>query len=326
MPRGEVDHQPDQRFGLLFTVLAVGGTGGLVLWTWTVRDRLPDQIAHHWGSGGQATSTTDLTTILVMSVVLPLMTSLPLALAAVFGRQALALRRCLAAVSSFLVAFITVLIADSLRGQLGLEDGISSSPPGLGIGLGLLIGAGVALLAAAVVRNDPQDVTARKAAEPPPATAPRLAGLVTGPWEAPPTGIDTSALVTSLVALAAVTSWWLALLAPPLLVLSGLAARFRVRVDVEGLHATAVGRRIVHVPIVEVARAEVVDLDPFWEFGGWGLRVDVAGRVGIVTRKGPALRVVRGDGSEVLITIDEAQVAAATLNTLAEQRHADTTG
>lgn len=327
MARGGIDHQPDQRFGLLFALLAVGGPGGLALWTWSVRDRLPEQIAHHWGGDGQATSTADLRTIVVMSLVLPLMTSLPLAMAAMFGRQALALRRSLAGLSTFLVVFITVLIADSIRVQIGLEDGMQAAVPGFGIGMGLLLGAVLALVATAVVRNDPEDVAARRATRPPPDDVPRLDGPVTEPWEAPPTGIDTSALVTSLtgagvlVALATVTSWWLALLAPPILVFSGVAGRFRVRVDAEGLHARTLGRRILHVPVAEVARAEVIDLDPFWEFGGWGLRVDVAGRVGLVTRKGPAVRIVRGDDSEVLITVDDATLAAATLNTLAETLH-----
>jgi hypothetical protein len=66
--------------------------------------------------------------------------------------------------------------------------------------------------------------------------------------------------------------------------------------------------------------------DAFWEFGGWGRRVDVAGRVGLVTRKGPTVRIRRGDASEVLITVDDAGTAAALLNTLADVRPAAGSG
>ncbi len=327
MPRGNVDHQPDQRFGLAFTLLAIGFPGGLVAWIWSVRDRLPDQIAHHWGVEGQATSTTELRTIIAFAIVLPLMTGLPLGLAAAFGRQALALRRALAGTASFLIVFITVLLAGSLRVQLDLTDGMEAIVPSAGLAVGLALASLISVGMGLTVRDDPTDVEARRASAPPPATAPRSeADDDHRPWEAPPTGVDLSSLIGSLfaaglmVAVAAIASWWFILIALLILTLGGLAGRFRVRIDDQGLHVRVLGRRIVHVPTVEVARAEVMEVDPFWEFGGWGLRVDVAGRVGIVTRKGPALRVVRGDRSEVIITIDDADIAAAMLNGHADRR------
>jgi hypothetical protein len=47
----------------------------------------------------------------------------------------------------------------------------------------------------------------------------------------------------------------------------------------------------------------------------------VAGRVGLFTRKGEVLRVRRGDDSEVIVAVDDAEQPAATLNTLDEGRH-----
>lgn len=50
--------------------------------------------------------------------------------------------------------------------------------------------------------------------------------------------------------------------------------------------------------------------------------MDVRGWTGLIRRAGPALRVIRGDESEVLIIVDDAEVAAATLNAAADAHHA----
>ncbi len=50
-------------------------------------------------------------------------------------------------------------------------------------------------------------------------------------------------------------------------------------------------------------------LNPFWEFGGWGLRLDIAGRTGVVTRRGPAIRGSTGRRERVLVTVDGADLA-----------------
>lgn len=99
------------------------------------------------------------------------------------------------------------------------------------------------------------------------------------------------------------------------------AGRGRIRIDADGLRATTLGATVLRVPVEDVAAADVVEVSPFREFGGWGLRVDTAGRIGLVTRRGPAVRVRRGDDSEVLITLDDSHDAAATLNSLADRVH-----
>ncbi len=105
----------------------------------------------------------------------------------------------------------------------------------------------------------------------------------------------------------------------PLLVLGGMFGRYRVLIDEQGLAARAFGRDVLRVPLAEVAEADSVEVDPFWEFGGWGLRVDVAGRVGLVTRKGPSVRIRRADDTEVVVTVDDAATAAGLLNPLADR-------
>ncbi len=129
-------------------------------------------------------------------------------------------------------------------------------------------------------------------------------------------------LVVALGGLAVVLTWWLL----PVLVLVVVAllatVRFEVRIDHRGLQVTILGgRRMLEIPLEQIAGAEVARIDdPLRDFAGWGLRVDAAGRTGVVTRAGTALRVHRGDGSEVLITVDDAWDAAAVLNTLVDRR------
>jgi hypothetical protein len=100
----------------------------------------------------------------------------------------------------------------------------------------------------------------------------------------------------------------------------GAATRWRS----EPLSSRTLIVRFVHVPIAAVAQADVVEhLDLFWEVGGWGLRVDVHGRTGNASRAGEALRLVRGDDSELVLTVDDAATAAATLDTLADRHRTD---
>lgn len=121
-------------------------------------------------------------------------------------------------------------------------------------------------------------------------------------WESVLAAVAVSARVLALVigigflALAAMVSWWLLPLGVVVVVLLVCAGRVRIRIDSDGMRAVAFGPTVLPTPIEEIAAADVVDVDPLWEFGGWGLRIDTAGRAGLVTRKGPAVRVSEPNG------------------------------
>lgn len=139
MARGEVDHPIDVRFTLAFTLLAVVSLGGVATWMWSVRQRLPGPLARHW-SGGQADGFSELPAVLAMSVGLPLVVAVPMALVAIIGRSPVALRRVLGATSVFLLVFMAVLSADSVRVQVDLSDATAAPAPNAGLAAGLLIG------------------------------------------------------------------------------------------------------------------------------------------------------------------------------------------
>lgn len=89
-------------------------------------------------------------------------------------------------------------------------------------------------------------------------------------------------------------------------------ARYRVRVDHDGLLVRSVaGWPRVRVPLAEITGAEVVQVEPMAEFGGWGLRWGPDGRFGVVLRAGEGLLVRRRDGRSTTVTVDDAETGAA---------------
>lgn len=116
---------------------------------------------------------------------------------------------------------------------------------------------------------------------------------------------------------------WPMLFVPAFLFLVLLAtAHFTVTAGPRGLLVrSALGWPRFRVQLADIAKAGVVQVDPMPDFGGWGIRWVVGpnrkGRWGVVTRRGPALEVVRRDGRSVVVTVDEAATAAAVLETYA---------
>jgi len=100
---------------------------------------------------------------------------------------------------------------------------------------------------------------------------------------------------------------------------------FRVAAGPGGLSVrSVVGWPSFRIPTTEITRAGVVDIDPLSDFGGWGLHWVIGrsgkGRLGIVSRRGSALEVVRQDGRSFVLTIDDAATAAAVLETYAKEK------
>jgi hypothetical protein len=123
----------------------------------------------------------------------------------------------------------------------------------------------------------------------------------------------------AMVFVIAVTGLWI-FAAIPLLLLGLLLGTtvWSVRVDARGLEVrAALGWPRVRVPIDDVESAGTIDLVPLGEFGGYGLRLGLGGRLGVVTRGGEALEVQRRDGRAVVVTVDDAATAAGLLTAYA---------
>jgi hypothetical protein len=325
----EVDHRADTRLGWgAGAVVLLAGLGPAV-WALMVSDRLPSEVARHWGFGGEVTGTWPVTSQVLVLGTITVAVAAACAGVAVVGRQPLAVRRMLAGAGVWTAVVLGTGQVAALVGQLDLDDPFQAPSPGAGIAAGAVLGVVLAVGVASLAREPAHAVLAEA---PPPGDLPRLPEEVddqaTGDpeWRGAPATSRASLVVAGAVLAGCalpllVGTWWPLVLGATVLVPVVGLTRFHVEVDGDGVVARSGPMTLLRVPLEQVAGADVVEqLDPFWEFGGWGLRVDVHGRTGLVSRAGEALSVARADGSEVVVTVEDAAGAAATLNTLADRR------
>ncbi len=290
------------------------------------RSQLPAVVASHWGPNGvDATQSVDAylgsSALAVLGV------------AALLGGAGWFTppdgRRWLATLVAALAGLLGTLVYGLLLLQRGVTDPSTATAPGGVFVVGALAGAGLGGLAWAVNPVDPVDpVTPWRAGDRPtlPGHAPVLA---TSPGERVAWVGHTAAprwlgwVCVALVALACfcavVASPWAAL-GPALgIVLVVLVMRAVVVVDQHGLRVTSAGVLTwLTLPLDQVAHAEPSSLTAFREFGGLGMRYRPDARA-FVTRTGEALRVTQPDGSRTYVSMDDADQAAAVLNTLARR-------
>jgi hypothetical protein len=96
-----------------------------------------------------------------------------------------------------------------------------------------------------------------------------------------------------------------------------LFSSIRVSVAERGLtiHYGHLGWIRQRVPLARIARASAFQLQPL-SHGGWGYRgsLKLRGRVAVVVRSGSALRLELRDGTQLSVTVDDAETAARLLN------------
>lgn len=316
-----------RRFTLVALVIPVVVVVASIAGQLVLLPQVPPTIATHWGWTGRANGFSP-------SWLMPLVTALiggaiP---AAIFALGVGGLRRgdhgssyrLLGAVAVFIAVLVAGLGAATLGIQTGRADAAAVLPPLL------LPGVMIAALAAGAVgwaiqphapwRPTPGGTSAEVDVRP----GERVVWLQGVSLAR--AGVVVLSVVTVIGVAAAVP---VVLLADPaaswislgvvivLAVLFAVTLRYHVRVDPEGLTAvSAAGWPRVHVPIDDVMSAEVVQVSPMGEFGGWGIRRSAQGR-GVVLRSGEGVRVHRRDGQTLTVTVDDAATAAGLLNAYA---------
>lgn len=291
---------------------------------------LPDPAATHWGAGG-VDGYGPPVTYLWLAIGIGL--GLPLLLVTVtltMARQQWGVTaRFLGALALGLSGFSAVTTTGSTWMQRGLSDAADATDV-----LPVLVGAFCALLilsaAGWVLQPDVEatgPVTLKTTRLPSISAGERVVWMGTARMARGGLLIVGFACVvligvTAVMLLQAPGSAWI-----PLLVLAvvGLAlaatASFRVRVGADGLHVRSpLGFPRLHVPLDEITGVRAIECHPFAEFGGTGWRVGLDGRTGIVLRTGPAIEVDRRGAGAVVITVDGAETAAATLQAHLERR------
>lgn len=325
-PRAHVPHRlASTLLGLLLPAVVLGGAA-LVARSWF--PELPDPVASHFGARGPDEFVSAPSFVGQGLAIGAALAVGGWAIAVWLGRAAMVRRTgtATAAGGATLVAAATLTtlwiqrgLADATHAALGIWTTI------LPIVLGAAVGALVALLT-------PGDVP-MPATTPVPADAPQLA-LGTrerATWVHRITSLPLVAAAVAMVAVAVVTTVAAPSAAPAVapfllaLVVVVAHVRFTVTVDRRGLRVRSVlGFPRATVPADEVLHAEVVEVAPLRQFGGWGYRVGAGGRAGIVLRKGPALQVERTGSRVFVVTVDDAATGAALLNTLAGRERAAT--
>lgn len=117
--------------------------------------------------------------------------------------------------------------------------------------------------------------------------------------------------------------WWFAFVPIVALVIVLSNMTFTVRVDSRGVRIRSVlGFPSISVPLGNIVSANVVEVSAFSDYGGWGIRWNLGGRIGIILRSGQALEVHRRKGLVVVITVDDATSAAALVNGLVQRQAA----
>ncbi len=301
--------------------------------------RVPEPVALHWGPSGVDRTGTIGELLVPMAVISAVSLLVLAALSVLTGRQSFTRRMVLGLATGMATLFAGISLV-TVAVQVDAPTAVDAASPDRWLAATIALATVLGVTAGALAGADP----ARPAtgALPPDTVTTPLAEGERAVWLRSVTafGARTTMVVVVLGAVLAVGLW---LLADTLLALLTIGAAlvlllamtaWEVRVDSRGLTARGTfGWPRMHLPADEVKRAQVTQVRPFPEFGGWGLRTNVAGTVGVVVRTGDAIAVERTGGRRFVVTVDDAASGAALLNTYAERarsaaarrdHHADT--
>ena len=226
------------------------------------------------------------------------------------------------------VSFVSLVSVGTQRGLADAVDAPDIGPASLA-GIGLLAGGALAgwFLQPDVPRPERRD----SAGAAPLATSATERVVWIGTASIAPLGLAVlggSALaVCALAAVLAATGVGgpgvvIVLLAAALVVLAlVVTTAFRVRIGPAGLLVRSrAGWPRIEIPVADIVAARAIEVDPFAEFGGWGVRHGLDGRSGVVLRRGEALEVTRTGGRRFVVTVDDAATAAGVLATAVARR------
>ncbi|MFC7449453.1 DUF1648 domain-containing protein [Rhodococcus daqingensis] len=308
------------------TLAALGAVTLIGRWA----GELPDPVAVHFGPGGAADRFASLDSAWWSPLVGPAFAAGLCLVLVLLTRRDLRAARVGAAVGAGTGAFVAVLPVALMAPQRGLADAADAALGGWWMALAAIAGLAAAAVGYATVPA-PGPATASR---PPREDAPRI-DLAEGekvawsgsasmpPWPAVVIGVVPAVVVTGLLAFGSGSVVLVLVVAAISAVLMALLlAPVRVTADAAGLAArTPITGRPLRIPLDEIAEADVVMVGVLNKFGGFGYRVGPGG-TGLIVRPGPALRITRGDGSRLTVTVDGAEQAAAVLNALAARGRA----
>ncbi|MET7761112.1 hypothetical protein ABZS71_03405 [Streptomyces sp. NPDC005393] len=288
-----------------------------------LRDRLPDPLATHIGSGGEPDGFTGPGAFLSVSTALILVPGIVAAAIAHRSRTALGAQRLLVATGYGTPAMLGYITAALLFANADVSDPAAVDFPLWHLAVSLAVAGAVGWVGWLLAGLDAPSA-AGPAAGP---AGPRLplakgeAAVWTHTIGSPVlVGAGVLTVVVGAALALALASGWAG--GGPLMavgVLTAALSRCRVTVDRRGLTVAPwfAPRPRLRMPLARIDEAtsrEVRALD----LGGWGYRMR-AGRSALVLRSGDALCLRLATGKEFVVTVDDAATAAALLNALRER-------
>ena len=302
-----------------FVVLVAAG---LVTRSWV--PRLPSPVAVHWGLHGVDRTAASLTQTLVVAFGTAAVLIVVAAVMALLRTPAAFTRRTAAAIGVGSASLLGGIVVTTAWAQLDVADAHDVPVPVGTLALTLAVSVLLSLGAAALTPADPA-----RAPGPVPPDATRT-GVQDGErvlWTATVRmrGTDPHAAVwvVATVVLALITRQGVVLAALAIPVLLVALGHWRVTVDRSGIWARGLlGLPRTGLTLDEVVRADVAEIRPVRDFGGFGVRSGRHGRYGLVLRKGEAITVARPGGAVFVATVDGAHEAVALLNGLAARGRA----
>ena len=290
--------------------------------------RLPEPVAVHWGPSGVDRTGSVAELVTSMAVISGISLVVMAALSVLTGRQSFTRRMTLGLAVALATVFAGISVA-SVVVQVDAATATDAASPEGWLIASLVAGVVLGMVAGALAGADPEQLASGPLA--PDAVTADLPDGQRTVWVRGVAGLGPTLTWVMLVVgtVLAVGAWLLTdtviplVVLGPLLVLMLTMTAWQVQVDSRGLTARGtLGWPRLHVPAAEIERADVTTVRPFRDFGGWGLRTNTAGTVGVVVRKGEAIAVERTGGRRLVVTVDGAATGAALLNTYAQHTRA----
>lgn len=342
MTRPESSGAPDRFAAVLRAVPALivvlsGLVGALLVDGW--RSRLPEPVASHWGSGGEADGFTSVGGVLI-SVVAAAAIGAAVCLVAFVRRVDASTRRMVTGISCGTAVFIIALIVGLTGSQVDRVDAAGAPLSGWAILVAVVCGVVAGVVAGYLLPGDEAGDAPPIVGEVPVAAHNDDDGEGDGDgvlWSgratlAPVAMIVLGSSVLALLVTAALVGlWWILVpVAAILAVVTAATGQVRVTVSAQQVAMSGTfGRPRVVIPVGEIERAEVVPVSAVKDFGGWGIRIGFSaklkGATGFVLRSGTGLMVVRTGDSPTpfrrdVVVVDGAESAAGTINAVLAAR------
>ncbi len=287
-----------------------------------VNDRLPEQVAIHWGGDGAADGFISRANLPWFVAAITFAVSAPFVAISIMSTSKSFSPGLFHALPASLSAFLGVVMV--LTATVSLDSTEAPNFPTWVIPVSLAVAFGAGVIASKLAGPAP---AIADTAAPAPSSAERfpIPEGQTAVWSGrTPMGRNLMALVAFFafmnIVVAGVTSWWLLGLVVVTVLVILTTSSFDVTAGPSGVRVAGVlGFPRTTVPLNQIVMAEAGSVKAM-QFGGFGWRVRGKGQTAVLTRSGPALTVTRTDGAQLHVTLDDPERPAAVISALLDQR------